>query len=88
MQAYEISTEAVKAAPPATVAITTLAGVSLNDAVLVLTLIYVVLQVIVLCRKYIVDKKKNQIEIEKLEEELQLARMKMSRLEKRDEYKI
>lgn len=41
----DIAAEAVKAAPPVTVAGLTVAGVSLNDVVLLATLVYLVLQI-------------------------------------------
>lgn len=40
----DVASEAFKAAPPVTVASLSFAGVSLNDLVLVATLIYIVLQ--------------------------------------------
>jgi hypothetical protein len=43
-QKIDVAAEALKATPPVTVASATLAGVSLNDVVLLATLIYIVLQ--------------------------------------------
>lgn len=40
----DIAAEALKATPPVTVASATLAGATLNDIVLIATLIYIVLQ--------------------------------------------
>jgi len=42
---HEIAAEAVKAAPPITVAGATVAGVSLNELILWATLLYLVLQI-------------------------------------------
>lgn len=43
-QKMEVGAEALKATPPVTVASLTIAGVSLNDLVLLATLAYIVLQ--------------------------------------------
>lgn len=48
----DIASEAVKAAPPVTIAGLTVAGVSLNDLVLLATLIYLVLQASFLLYKW------------------------------------
>jgi hypothetical protein len=45
MNRHELSIESIKAAPPVAVAGATVAGVSLSDIVLVVTLIYLVLQI-------------------------------------------
>lgn len=50
MTNHDISIEAVKAAPPVTVVGLSLAGVSLQDWVLIITLIYTVLSLIFLIR--------------------------------------
>ena len=42
---HEIASEAVKAAPPITVAGATVAGVAVNDLILWATLLYLVLQI-------------------------------------------
>ena len=50
MTNHDVSIEAAKAAPPLTVVSLSLAGVSLQDWVLIITLIYTVLSLIFLIR--------------------------------------
>lgn len=50
MEFKEVVHEATKAAPPATVASLTFFGIQLSDAVLILTLVYVILQLFFILR--------------------------------------
>lgn len=52
MTKSDLAAEAVKATPPITVAGATLAGMSLNDMVLIATLVYIVLQASFLLYKW------------------------------------
>lgn len=51
-QNFHITTEAVKAAPPLTVSVLYVGGMSLSDWVAVLTIIYIVLQIGLLMPRY------------------------------------
>jgi hypothetical protein len=52
MNKSDIANEAIRATPPVTVAGLTVAGVTLNDVVLIATLVYVVLQIGFVCHKW------------------------------------
>lgn len=52
MMRAEVATEAFKAAPPVTVSAAYVAGYSINELVAIATLIYVVLQIILLLPRY------------------------------------
>jgi disulfide bond formation protein DsbB len=54
---HEHITDAVKAAPPLAVTASTFVGMSLQDWVYALTIIYTVLQIALLVRKHFKDKK-------------------------------
>lgn len=62
----EIVAESVRAAPPVAAAGLTLAGVSLNDIVLIATLIYVVIQTIYLLSRWARQRKVDAREDENL----------------------
>ncbi|MBL8508343.1 hypothetical protein [Chitinimonas sp. JJ19] len=47
---YDVGLEAIKAAPPVSVGAMTLAGLQLSDLVLLVTLLYTVMQLLVLWR--------------------------------------
>lgn len=49
---HEIASEAVKAAPPITVAGATVAGVAVNELILWATLLYLVLQIVFLLYRW------------------------------------
>lgn len=59
MSKSELTTETLKATPPITVAGLSVAGVSLNDIVLIATLVYVLLQIGFLAHRWYRLLKKN-----------------------------
>ena len=56
-KAFEYVVEATKASPPVTVTGLAIAGASLQDWVLILTALYTLLQIFLLVRKYIKERR-------------------------------